>query len=185
MSESEFDIYLKWKINIDPPHSPKKVLALYKTQLADMKISNVSTIKCVEYLALRGYTIPLETVRRWYRDNCKTDDAANAILRSDPVTAKNYRTDATAAVETATNTTGTIDQLYGTVTQQTSSASLSIEQEQERLRLFHMNEETNQKKLAEKNRVIAISKAALKKLADTSPDSVIDRVDSLLNQQNK
>lgn len=80
-SVSSSDAYQTWKHANVQLDSPRKVLTAAKTVLADMKISELSAVKCMEYFAAHGYALKLETIRRWYRKNCKTVDDAKAIIR--------------------------------------------------------------------------------------------------------
>lgn len=131
-----------------------------------MRISNVSTIQCVEYLASRGYTIRLETVRRWYRENCKTDADAYAILNSIPTA--NGGISSNTPIRTAAASTPNLHALNSRGITDTASE----------------NQASAQKKEAEKQRILGISQAALKKLAENSPDAVIRRGDMAINKNS-
>lgn len=74
-------VYQQWKDENVPLDSPRKVLTAARTVLADMKISNVTAVKCQGYFAAHGYALKIETIRRWYRKNCRTVEEAHAIIR--------------------------------------------------------------------------------------------------------
>ena len=77
-----FHDYVKWRRESGDEtfNTPQIILMAYKVYLADMKLSGISTIRCKSYLDSKGYVFNLETIRRWYRVNCPTMEAAQVIV---------------------------------------------------------------------------------------------------------